>query len=184
MGFSSFGNQVKKRKYNHNDTFTGDSAEKESSSGANTIQLGVRHKKRSPDAPDQGEDAPNPKTTHPDFTISDAKAKARGKGKGKEEASSGLAAFLQRAKEIPDRAPPAMREYVLPTGNAVSVPSLQPNASLPAKPPTSIPEEQGSGSGGNDLHRLAKGVKNARGDTFYFLPSFIEDPWKGLEGKG
>jgi hypothetical protein len=32
----------------------------------------------------------------------------------------------------------------------------------------------------DDLEALRHGVKNARGDTVYFLPSFIEDPWKDL----
>ncbi|KAL1853491.1 hypothetical protein Plec18170_005488 [Paecilomyces lecythidis] len=31
-----------------------------------------------------------------------------------------------------------------------------------------------------DLHRLAGGVKKENGDTVYFQPSFIEDPWAGL----
>lgn len=31
------------------------------------------------------------------------------------------------------------------------------------------------------LAALRKGVKNERGDTVYFLPSFLEDPWKILE---
>ncbi|GAD95271.1 predicted protein [Paecilomyces variotii No. 5] len=31
-----------------------------------------------------------------------------------------------------------------------------------------------------DLRRLAAGVKKENGDTVYFRPSFIEDPWAGL----
>ncbi|GAB1739703.1 hypothetical protein NU219Hw_g4645t1 [Hortaea werneckii] len=46
---------------------------------------------------------------------------------------------------------------------------------------------QGAGagdiSGRPDLQALRYGVKNDKGDTAYFLPSFIEDPWKGLEPK-
>ncbi|KAI7164804.1 hypothetical protein KC349_g341 [Hortaea werneckii] len=34
-----------------------------------------------------------------------------------------------------------------------------------------------------DLQALRYGVKNDKEDTAYFLPSFIEDPWKGLEPK-
>lgn len=41
----------------------------------------------------------------------------------------------------------------------------------------------GQASGRQDLQSLRYGVKNERGDTAYFLPSFIEDPWKGLEPK-
>ncbi|CAD0083101.1 unnamed protein product [Aureobasidium vineae] len=31
-----------------------------------------------------------------------------------------------------------------------------------------------------ELAALRRGVKNARGDMVLFMPSFIEDPWKGL----
>jgi len=34
-----------------------------------------------------------------------------------------------------------------------------------------------------DLQALRQGVKNRRGDMVYFLPSFIEDPWKGLKAQ-
>lgn len=33
------------------------------------------------------------------------------------------------------------------------------------------------------LDALRRGVRNAEGDMVYFLPSFIEDPWSGLEGR-
>ncbi|KAK3706188.1 hypothetical protein LTR37_012889 [Vermiconidia calcicola] len=33
------------------------------------------------------------------------------------------------------------------------------------------------------LQDLANGVRNADGDMVYFLPSFIEDPWKDLRPK-
>ncbi|KAJ9361428.1 hypothetical protein DTO280E4_3902 [Paecilomyces variotii] len=32
-----------------------------------------------------------------------------------------------------------------------------------------------------ELRRLAAGVKNENGDTVFFRPSFIEDPWAGLK---
>lgn len=31
------------------------------------------------------------------------------------------------------------------------------------------------------LEALGRGIRNDRGDMVFFLPSFIEDPWKGLE---
>ncbi|KEQ71959.1 hypothetical protein M436DRAFT_49081 [Aureobasidium namibiae CBS 147.97] len=31
-----------------------------------------------------------------------------------------------------------------------------------------------------ELAALRRGVKNARGDMVVFMPSFIEDPWKGV----
>lgn len=46
------------------------------------------------------------------------------------------------------------------------------------------PTNQNAGGGGRpDLQALRYGIRNDRGDTAYFLPSFIEDPWKGLEPK-
>ncbi|KAI7467140.1 hypothetical protein KC351_g14164 [Hortaea werneckii] len=41
----------------------------------------------------------------------------------------------------------------------------------------------GETSGRPDLQALRHGIKNDRGDMAYFLTSFIEDPWKGLEPK-
>jgi hypothetical protein len=38
-------------------------------------------------------------------------------------------------------------------------------------------------SGTANLGALRKGVRNARGDTAYFLPSFLEDPWESLRKK-
>lgn len=35
-------------------------------------------------------------------------------------------------------------------------------------------------NGASSLEALRHGVKNERGDMVYFLPSFIEDPWKDL----
>jgi hypothetical protein len=32
-----------------------------------------------------------------------------------------------------------------------------------------------------ELSALRRGVKNARGDMVVFMPSFLEDPWKGLQ---
>ncbi|KYG44910.1 hypothetical protein M433DRAFT_135173 [Acidomyces richmondensis BFW] len=33
----------------------------------------------------------------------------------------------------------------------------------------------------NDLQIFKNGVKNERGDMVYFMPDFIEDPWKSLD---
>ncbi|KAI7286418.1 hypothetical protein KC345_g1122 [Hortaea werneckii] len=41
----------------------------------------------------------------------------------------------------------------------------------------------GDASGRPNLQASRHGIKNDRGDMAYFLPSFIEDPWKGLEPK-
>ena len=41
----------------------------------------------------------------------------------------------------------------------------------------------GAGTEETQLQALRHGVKNATGDMVFFLPSFIEDPWKGLEAR-
>lgn len=68
---------------------------------------------------------------------------------------------------------------------------------LPEKPPAPTPVHRGSTSqedpsaselvsfGGppvsrSDLNALRFGVRNTDGDTAYFLPSFVEDPWEKL----
>lgn len=33
------------------------------------------------------------------------------------------------------------------------------------------------------MEDLRHGVRNAKGDVAYFLPSFLEDPWEGLQAK-
>ncbi|KAF2174116.1 hypothetical protein M409DRAFT_16389 [Zasmidium cellare ATCC 36951] len=40
-----------------------------------------------------------------------------------------------------------------------------------------------TGDGKPSLEALRHGVRNERGDVAYFLPSFVEDPWRGLEAK-
>lgn len=41
--------------------------------------------------------------------------------------------------------------------------------------------DDGEGGEAARLQALRGGVKNERGDTVYFLPSFIEDPWQKLK---
>jgi hypothetical protein len=41
----------------------------------------------------------------------------------------------------------------------------------------------GQGTKGASLEALRNGVRNENGDMVYFLPSFIEDPWKDLVPK-
>lgn len=42
-------------------------------------------------------------------------------------------------------------------------------------------QDKNSHVGEYDLQALRYGVKNERGDTVFFLPSFIEDPWTYLK---
>lgn len=60
---------------------------------------------------------------------------------------------------------------------------------LPERPPATSTVENNSASGGaapqgveqQRVEDWRKGVKNARGDVAYFLPSFLEDPWQDLK---
>lgn len=71
------------------------------------------------------------------------------------------------------------KEAVMPTGG--------PERAIPGgKRPIHTPGESQPYATQNDadakptLEALRHGVKNADGDMVYFLPSFIEDPWKDL----
>lgn len=46
-----------------------------------------------------------------------------------------------------------------------------------------VPGGRAGGDQTPTLEDFRHGVSNERGDMVYFLPSFIEDPWKGLEPK-
>lgn len=49
---------------------------------------------------------------------------------------------------------------------------------------TSEPQRAlGAGTEEEQLQALRHGVKNSNGDMVYFLPSFLEDPWKNLQAR-
>lgn len=48
---------------------------------------------------------------------------------------------------------------------------------------TTAASTSGDADGAPNLEALRKGVRNENGDTVIFLPSFLEDPWKGLQPK-
>jgi len=159
MGFGSFGG-TKKRKYDH--ASSPKAASKEDASGANTTQLGVRTKKVATDELDDG--------TVNDANQVSASATSTQKPKKapKPAAASGLADFLARAQTLPDN-PNSIQD----TGSAQS---RQP-----------APEEMVSFGGPAiskaELNALKFGVHNEHGDTAYFLPNFLEDPWEKLKGR-
>ncbi|KAK4613812.1 hypothetical protein CLAFUW4_09026 [Fulvia fulva] len=94
--------------------------------------------------------------------------------------------------------------FVDPEGNAASTPQGTSANRLPLGEPkamrtvgqpemapaianddasSSQAEEHNGNSGPPSLEALRHGVKNERGDTAYFLPGFIEDPWAGLKAQ-
>ncbi|PVH97197.1 hypothetical protein DM02DRAFT_644334 [Periconia macrospinosa] len=148
MGFSSFGGS-KKRKFDH----TNSPKTKPDASGANSTKLGVRPKTSKSDATGASEIADNSGITSKETR------------KQKQPAPSGLAAFLNRGQNLPDK--PPTTEGVL---NPPPADHSHENASATVSfggPPISRAE----------LNALRHGVKTANGDTAYFLPSFVEDPW-------
>lgn len=115
MGFSSFGMQAKKRKFDHNDGFVDSAAAKpENQTESNITAIRVR-----PAGVDGPTSAQHPHGEH-----------------GVQQAATDEITVATAAAD----------------GNS--------------EKPT--------------LEQLRRGVKSDQGDTVYFLPSFIEDPWKDI----
>jgi hypothetical protein len=165
MGFSSFGAQpnAKKRKYHHDDAVVSIDDPRGKSSGANTIELGIRKQR---DESDSGV-PPQPKSPEPVSTARDASITHPA------GASAGLSQFISEAQSLPPRPMPpgANQNYQIPT----------PSASDPKSFPGGIPKQFFDKLDWKELEALRKGVKDENGDIAYFLPSFIEDPWAKLE---
>lgn len=152
MGFGAFGG-TKKRKYDHSNS----PRTKVDASGANSTQLGMRTKKavaqETPEA--QGADGTTSRT---DEASNDAKPQAP---------AQGLAQFLARGQSLPIKPPNASQ---------VGSSAHQDDSSTVKTvsfggPPISTAE----------LNALRFGIKNESGDTAYFLPNFVEDPWEELK---
>jgi len=166
MGFASFGG-TKKRKYDHtNSPKAGPDA-----SGANSTKLGVRSKKVANDDEINLDDAVSDAVS--DFTnpAPQSHNNAPGKVKKSQPADSGLAAFLARGQNLPEK-PAATITESIPNLAVSTDPSAAEMISF-GGPPISRAE----------LNALRHGVRMENGDTAYFLPSFVEDPWAKL-GKG
>lgn len=161
MGFASFG-ATKKRKY---DQSNAPQPSKADASGANSTQLGMRTKKSTSEAPEHLDIVDRSTTS----TLL-AKAESRPKS-GQQSASAGLADFLARAQTLPDR-PPQAQEHQQPE----SAPSQDPHASA-----SEMLSFGGPAISKAELNALRFGVKNEHGDTAYFLPDFVKNPWERLE---
>ncbi|CAI6335502.1 unnamed protein product [Periconia digitata] len=152
MGFSSFGG-TKKRKFDHtNSPKTGPDV-----SGANTTQLGTRPKIKKDN--DMG-------AFGADNTTGDTGSKE--KQKQKQPAPSGLAAFLNRGQNLPNKPP-------MSTTNEARQPTPIGHQNQDA---TFMVSFGGPSIPRAELNALRTGVLASNGkDTAYFLPSFVEDPW-------
>ncbi|KAF2640424.1 hypothetical protein P280DRAFT_526790 [Massarina eburnea CBS 473.64] len=159
MGFSSFGG-VKKRKYDQ----TNSPKAKPDASGANSTKLGVRPKLASEDSPVDNAPQSQPPSASKTTTT-------KGKQNQNQPAASGLAAFLNRGQSLPDKPPKSdeIQTNVPVTQELQGDPDPAHMISFGAK---EIPRAE--------LNVLRNGVKDGNGDTAYFLPSFVEDPWAGM----
>ena len=150
MGFSSFGG-TKKRKFDQ--TNSPKPKDEYSASGANSTQLGMRTKTLSNE---QQSDLDNVNTA----STSQQETKVP-------PPASGLASFLARGQGLPEK-PPNI---------------IQPHQPIPPQIDASASEHVSFGGPSisrADLNALKFGVRTETGDTAYFLPSFVEDPWEKL----
>jgi hypothetical protein len=163
MGFASFGG-TKKRKFDH----THSPKAKPDTSGANSTKLGVRTKKViSVEEKDIDGLATYP-ANQP--TQAQSHSPAQPKNDLKPAVSSGLADFLNRGQNLPDKPPGTVDVWKLPGQSDQSATGMLSFGG----PPISRAE----------LNALRNGVQNEAGDTAYFLPSFVEDPWEKLRNSG
>jgi hypothetical protein len=151
MGFGAFGG-TKKRKYDH----TNSPKAKVDASGANSTQLGMRTKKIASEDTTEAQDV-DEASSRVDETSNNAKP----------QAAKGLAQFLARGQSLPNK-PPSAGE--ISSAAKTDSPSTVKKVSF-GGPSISTAE----------LNALRFGVKNEDGDTAYFLPNFIEDPWEVLK---
>lgn len=180
MGFQSFGGpqKAKRRK-------VGEHSSTMPLTSSNNTPLAPRAEANHSETPTSAESSvTNPRTA-------DHQRAERGPGsgtaKGKQPALTGLASFLQHGQSLPDgagthhavennsrsnidnnnaarRVVPAQRAADSPRGGPGPAAATQASQASQAAPAP-------------DLAAFRWGVKNANGDTAYFLPSFIEDPW-------
>lgn len=201
MGFGAFGSQPsnKKRKFKHDQAIVAGAASPTvSSSGSNTVQLGIR--KARPSGPagasaeyleDQagagssmnnhlessgyaGSDESQKNLAGPGIEQEQSKQDTNGKKLGQQKRVAapppGLAQYLSRGQAMKDIAPNANAEMPANTSLAdPSAPSANSMGSGSAFGPRTLSREE--------LAALRRGVRNAQGDLAYFLPSFVEDPW-------
>ncbi|KAJ4347012.1 uncharacterized protein N0V89_010946 [Didymosphaeria variabile] len=157
MGFSSFGG-TKKRKYDQ----TNSPKAKADASGANTTRLGVRSEAKA----DNSQGAVIHASSNPATESLQASVRPQYKQNPKQPAASGLAAFLSRGQDLPER-PAATGE----DRAAGPPPQDSSNASW-------MVSFGGPAITQAELIALRNGVPDENGDKAYFLPSFVEDPWE------
>ena len=145
---------TKKRKFDHSPKAKPDAND---ASGANSTALGVRTKKVA-----SAEDVKSEKLQAQSNTL--------GKQKKNQTADAGLASFLARGQNLPEHPPPTA------TAQAPAASADQSAGEMVSFGGPSISRAE--------LNMLRNGVRTENGDTAYFLPSFVEDPWARLRKGG
>lgn len=202
MGFGSFGAQPqnKRRKFTHNDAVVegqsdvSNKSARPSGSGANTTALGVRSKPAEVLSEESVHVQENDLTQDLDSAAANeepqSKEKAKTKAKGKKGgAPLGLADYVAWGNKITSETAPQAPQIVTESPVSSAEPASKPAAESHVN---NVAVTQNGGAGAEswpqglpdqqELFALRRGVKNARGDMAYFLPSFIEDPWSSLVG--
>jgi len=162
MGFGSFGG-TKKRKYDQSNSPKPNKAD---ASGANNIQLGVRTKKvaNNEQNADHASVGVGPEMSSPNASASAPKANSGHTS----SAATGLADFLARAQTLPNKPPETQHDDEMPdrTGDLAA---------------SQMVSFGGPSVSKAELNALRFGVRNENGDTAYFLPNFVGDPWEGMK---
>jgi hypothetical protein len=159
MGFASFGG-TKKRKFDH--ATSPKASAKADASGANSTKLGVRTKTTADTEKNGIEGTPTSLSNQAAQALPSAQPKAA----PEPAANSGLASFLARAQTLPNKPPGTVEMRHLPPPSDHST--------------TEMLSFGGPSISRVELNALRNGVRNENGDTAYFLPSFVEDPWEKL----
>ncbi|TKA50816.1 hypothetical protein B0A49_11402 [Cryomyces minteri] len=201
---------AKKRKFKHDDAVVDGVPPKPAKSGvgkkgtgANVMELGVRERRK------QGSDGGGPAVVRDVAAQADGEGAELGStgsaapeaagtaqlagpgvaaaptGKAKATAPpTGMAHFLAQAHSqtpsaAPTRSSTEQHHTVLPA-----------HPSLPSKPAPVASDDVPAADRSSrtsygalsrqELDALRRGVRNARGDVAFFMPSFVEDPWAGL----
>jgi hypothetical protein len=156
MGFASFGG-TKKRKFDH----TNLPKAKADASGANSTQLGVRTKKAASAQETETENTPTDHLNQAAHAFSSVQPETAPEPAGE----PGLADIIAYAQTLPDKPPGNFP----PSGDQFTAEMLS---------------FGGPSISRAELNALRNGVRNEHGDTAYFLPSFVEDPWEKFRKGG
>lgn len=192
MGFSSFGAKgtTTKRKY-HDASFVEGQEDRETKqkkhagSGANNVVLGARNRTEKIDitgdtSSEQVQDQPSSGSASGDTQGLQGKTQSSAK-KEKTAPPSGLAAFLSRGQTMAEPPKTAVASNSAATQVQPEIPAAI-NAAVPApaQPMATTARNSGASRTNRSQQSHRHGVRNEQGDMVYFLPSFLEDPWKEL----